>query len=375
MNKKKIVIFQYLDVLACMCVLFGHVITYNTDAVNFLKEIGNHLTYIPYNVVENLVLIKYINLGQFGVALFFLLSGFLIMRSREFSSTKDFLAKRILRIFPISTISILLCFIATEVMNLAFFNIPFKFDLIIFNKIITNCLLINDLFCLPSIIPVYWFLLVLVKFYLLMVFAKNFKQKEFLITTLCLLTIVFSYTSLGSVLETKGNITLFIVLRALAFSAHHIIYALIGSSLYLLFKNYVFVDEKFKFNKDIIYPIAIYLLFILSFTTYHYSPTPFDNGMPKNYTIALILFIISLIFSHKVTFKVKGLDFLNSIIFPVYTLHWTIGAFYVFLLAQLRLMKENLFIMYSIVFVSIILTAYVVEKITNYCIGILRKSK
>ena len=91
MNKKKIVIFQYLDVLACMCVLFGHVITYNTDAVNFLKEIGNHLTYIPYNVVENLVLIKYINLGQFGVALFFLLSGFLIMRSREFSSTKEYL--------------------------------------------------------------------------------------------------------------------------------------------------------------------------------------------------------------------------------------------------------------------------------------------
>lgn len=117
---KRFLAFEYLEVFACLCVCFGHVVVFNVDSVPYLKEIGKHITYLTYDTVVKLSLIKYVNLGQLGVSFFFLISGFFIMHSRASKTTVAYLYSRIFRIFPIAIASVVICYVSVEVLNKIF---------------------------------------------------------------------------------------------------------------------------------------------------------------------------------------------------------------------------------------------------------------
>ncbi|NGZ86526.1 acyltransferase family protein [Duganella aceris] len=102
--------------------------------------------------------------GPFGVALFFLISGFVIPFSLRKLSVAGFLVNRLLRIFPTYAcclgLGTLMIYLSSR-----YWGQPFSYDL---KVLIANALLVFNLTGLPSMDAVNWTLAIEVKFYLLM---------------------------------------------------------------------------------------------------------------------------------------------------------------------------------------------------------------
>ena len=103
------------------------------------------------------------NFGPFGVAVFFLISGFVIPFSLEKHTRLSFAAARLLRIFPTYIAAFLLEMAVLYAASLAWRR-PFAYGT---ETIVTNALLIYDLVGQPSVDLVNWTLSVELKFYLL----------------------------------------------------------------------------------------------------------------------------------------------------------------------------------------------------------------
>ncbi|MET0263983.1 MAG: acyltransferase [Duganella sp.] len=101
--------------------------------------------------------------GPLGVALFFLISGFVIPFSLRKSSIGGFLVNRVLRIFPTYMTCLGLGMLAVY-LSARYWNQSFAVDTTV---LATNALLIHNLAGLPSLDSVNWTLAVEIKFYLL----------------------------------------------------------------------------------------------------------------------------------------------------------------------------------------------------------------
>jgi peptidoglycan/LPS O-acetylase OafA/YrhL len=101
--------------------------------------------------------------GPFGVAIFFLISGFVIPYSLQKTSTPGFLLNRILRIFPTYGVSLaagtLAIYLSAHYWGQAFSYEP--------KVLLANAALVHNLLNLPSMDAVNWTLSIEVKFYLL----------------------------------------------------------------------------------------------------------------------------------------------------------------------------------------------------------------
>lgn len=113
--------------------------------------------------VLGIVTYPWFNFGPFGVAIFFLVSGFVIPFSLEKHSRASFAVARLLRIYPTYVVALLLQMLVLYGASLAWGR-PFTYGL---GVILTNALLIYDLVGDPSLDLVNWTLSVELKFYLL----------------------------------------------------------------------------------------------------------------------------------------------------------------------------------------------------------------
>jgi peptidoglycan/LPS O-acetylase OafA/YrhL len=104
------------------------------------------------------------NLGPFGVALFFLISGFVIPISLEKFDARSFLVARAFRIFPTYMCGLLLGLGAIS-LGAWYWHHALTFSL---GTILANLFLVTDITGAPSIDLVNWTLMVELKFYLLM---------------------------------------------------------------------------------------------------------------------------------------------------------------------------------------------------------------
>ena len=106
---------------------------------------------------------NYIQLGQAGVALFFLISGYIIPRSLSSAiSVKEFWIHRIFRLFPIYWISILL---ASTFAGLSLMHLPPN---ITTSEILLNFSMLQGFFGAQNVIGVFWSLKFELVFYFLM---------------------------------------------------------------------------------------------------------------------------------------------------------------------------------------------------------------
>ena len=105
-----------------------------------------------------------INFGQFGVGVFFLISGLVIPISLAAHSRGGFLLARALRIYP-TYVAALLIEVAVLRVNALYWGRPFLHGAW---TIASNCLLIQDLVGQPSMDPVTWTLCIELRFYVVM---------------------------------------------------------------------------------------------------------------------------------------------------------------------------------------------------------------
>jgi peptidoglycan/LPS O-acetylase OafA/YrhL len=105
--------------------------------------------------------------GPFGVALFFLISGFVIPFSLRKTSLPGFLINRVLRIFPTYACCLAIGTLAVY-LSARYWGQPFSYDA---KVLAANALLVHNLLGFPSMDAVNWTLAIEIKFYLLMAFG------------------------------------------------------------------------------------------------------------------------------------------------------------------------------------------------------------
>lgn len=353
---------DYIRFLSVFLVTYGHVLTYGADSSVYFGKASSYLSPLSSEIVYKLVAIKYVNLGEIGVSLFFLISGYLLYLSfseQDFNFIK-FARKKIIRIMPTAFFSVLLCyFIAIYLtgnmkLEISFYNLM---------TILVNGLLIQEFFSFPIIIPVYWFLFVIIKLYFLIAIIKILGISNLWI----ILLFMFSFVTFNSLFNESHIFILSPYLAKIfnvfSFSFVHIMYAFIGLFIYKMFSDNLFLDMRSKkFMSALLEVCFIFICFVLAKYIYNIGPYKLPN-FEVNYFISLLIFLM---FMKLETTSIRlpcygAVRYISNISYPIYTLHYHVGALLLFLLVSSDIITSNI-IIYLLVFSGIVLVAGIFHK-------------
>jgi len=163
--KDRVTEIDLLRIIAALAVVFFH--------YTFRGYAGGGMSIMPYPLLAPIA--KY---GYFGVDLFFMLSGFVILMTASNGSLTKFVASRIARLYPAFWICCTITFIAT----LAIGGSRYSSSL---SQYLINMTMMNGFFDVPSIDGVYWTIFIEIKFYflvaLLLLIRKIDKAQFFII--------------------------------------------------------------------------------------------------------------------------------------------------------------------------------------------------
>ena len=248
--------------------------------------------------------------GAFGVAVFFLISGFVIPISLRNISTGQFLTRRFFRIYPVYWFCLLIS-IAMYLICSWYWSTPLS-DRISLPFLAKNIPLVHSAAGLPSLDFVSWSLAVELKFYvifaLVSLLGKSAHQVMLLsigLLALCCVVAFFSTHGLNSASFVSYAIS----------DMKYLTFMFLGCLFY-----YVLYRE-LSAMVALAYGAVIYALFVT--INAFYEPGLF-GALTKNYTYALALF--SLCYLLRARFKAnRVIDFLADISFPLYLVHSMIG--------------------------------------------------
>jgi peptidoglycan/LPS O-acetylase OafA/YrhL len=243
--------------------------------------------------------------GPFGVAVFFLISGFVIPFSLRKTSLPGFLANRVLRIFP--TYICCLGFGTLAVwLSACYWGQAFNYN---GKVLLANALLVHNLLGLPSMDSVNWTLSIEIKFYLLaalLAFALFRKSAAWLLGFLALAAAVTWYHAAGNLTEYVTPVM----------ELNYIIFMLIG----VLFNQHA----SRLISTTALAARVLLTLCVFSFT---WSIGPQKDQFPAVtvwYYSALAIF--ALCYAYRARFKpVPVLDFFAAISYPLYCVHPLVG--------------------------------------------------
>lgn len=243
--------------------------------------------------------------GPFGVAVFFLISGFVIPFSLRKTSVPGFLLNRVLRIFPTYICCLALGTLAVW-LSARYWGQPFSYDA---KVLLANALLVHNLLGMPSMDSVNWTLSIEIKFYLLgalFAFALFRKSAAWLLGFLVLAAGLTWY-------HASGHLPLLVTPVA---ELNYIIFMMIG----VLFHQHV----SGRISTAALAARALAALAVFSFT---WSIGPQKGQFPAVtvwYYSALAVF--ALCYFNRERFKpARVLDFFADISYPLYCVHPLVG--------------------------------------------------
>lgn len=174
-NDQRIIFLDYLRAIACLLVVLGHVYFMGFNGYEAITP------YVP-SVTENIfgpdaaqrnvltgpslfLAIKLgINVGWLGVSIFFLISGFVILKALDKEVVGDFLLRRVFRIYPVSIAAVFLVGLVTAwYCNLTGTVSPHSLGSLISSAFVSNGFLHRF-----EAVPVLWSLEVEIFFYIFM---------------------------------------------------------------------------------------------------------------------------------------------------------------------------------------------------------------
>lgn len=318
-NNDKIWFLQMLRGIAALIVVYAHMwelfwrdnITAAT--ISYSAPIGV-APFLPHLKLTTWLYTYHINFGAIGVALFFLVSGFVIPISLEKMGSAKFLLRRIFRLYPVYIVGLLITFLvlaASARMN----NTQFNFTIIDYLK---NVTLFRDWFWVPSIDNVNWTLENEIKFYILCAFlywVSNLRSiKTVSITTGALFIFTYIATNVMPLFLNNSMYGIYRFCYILSNATVFLTFMFIGTCFFNLFKGYW---SKKEFISMVVY---LYTLFLLNS---HYV-FPSLKEYPVNYTLILIVF--SLVYYLRDRIKYSSiLNFFAEISYPMYIIHGVVG--------------------------------------------------
>jgi peptidoglycan/LPS O-acetylase OafA/YrhL len=251
------------------------------------------------------------NSGPFGVALFFLISGFVIPISLDRQSAWGFLVARAFRIYPTYIIALTIELIVLA-LGAHHWNQPFTYHRRI---IVANALLIADVARMPTIDLVNWTLMVELKFYLLMALLARYVRSANLAVLVAIGAFVLALSALtrnaGDVSPLLGRL-----LNAFETNALYVVFMLIG----VVFSYHV--RGRVGTLATVGGIAVLFITFVLC-----WPQTPYRAQFPiitYNYAYALAVFSILYTLRNRVP-DLRVADFFASVSYPLYCVHALIG--------------------------------------------------
>jgi len=256
------------------------------------------------------------NVASIGVAVFFLISGFVIPLSLEGTDVRAYFLKRLLRIFPTYWIALAMGTAAIFI-SATFWSKPIPHDGL---GLFTNVFLGANALGRPDILSVAWTLQIEIKFYLLAPFIYlALKRRTIVPVLLCGLAIAGVFWN-ATVLCDNVHIACWdhyrFGARMLWFDCMFIIYMLIGSVFYALYRRLI---PTWQGIAGIIFLFACYQVAVST------TPLPFitlDRRLP--YIWGLIVFAGTFLVREKVSLT-RPFRFVADISYSLYLIHPLIG--------------------------------------------------
>lgn len=251
--------------------------------------------------------------GPLGVALFFLISGFVIPFSLKKTSLPGFLIGRFFRIFP--TYLACLCIgLLTVFLGSLYWGLNFSHKA---SDIFANAMLVHNIFGIASIDSVNWTLAIEIKFYLIVAALSAAIFRKSILWLLVFLALVPLYTW-GAAIVPRFPLFLGLTtqLTALSMDLNYIIFMMAGVVFYQNVSGLISV-------KELIARTAL----ILAVFSFNWSIGPQQSQFPSvtiNYYCAFLIFA-ACYFARDFFKPLKILDFFASISYPLYTVHSLLG--------------------------------------------------
>lgn len=256
---------------------------------------------------------SHFNFGAFGVAIFFLISGFVIPFSLEKLQPVGFLVARFFRIFPTYIFGLALSLIFVYLSAL-FWNQPFPWGM---GTMLSNALLFFNLWGINTIDLVNWTLAIEIKFYLLVALMIPLirKGKIWIFIVLALLGLLVNLKAHG-ISARVVPLPLNVGFHALCLELMYINFMMIGILYYYQIKNKISLPELFLYSGI--------LLFIFTLT---WTVSSMKQNFPvttANYLWGYLVFTTAYLLRN--CFRpVKVLDWLANVSYPMYAMHSLIG--------------------------------------------------
>lgn len=292
-----------------VCLYWGHPSNLHT-AFPWLHPFEVNIPVVTY-ILETVELCG-INFGNLGVAVFFLISGFVISMSLSRNKLSSFFIKRVFRIYPtyIVGLSITCVYIYIYMDVTQNKGIPFKFS-----EIWIQASLLRDWFWQPTIDGISWTLEVEWKFYILAGLLFWWKcayhpSTFFMMAVVMTLFNVCSYGYLPFLLQEHP--WWYQKVWVVSFSAIFLQWMFAGTCLYHLY-------EKHWSVKSCCIILGVLYTSVLTsayFSVIHESFYVFW----LNYTIALFCFLCVYVLRDRITYN-RWLEWLGAISYPLYVVH------------------------------------------------------
>ncbi|BCX67272.1 acyltransferase family protein [Pseudomonas izuensis] len=254
------------------------------------------------------------NAGAFGVALFFLISGFVIPFSFKRLGGLEFIFNRGFRIVPTYVVGFSLSLLSVWAIG-KYFSVSWPFSL---NEVLIHYVPgLRDILWSKNIDGIIWTLEIEVKFYVVCaLIAWLFKSGSkcvfvapvvLFVACLYLNSLLPGLLQSGSVFYTKA--------LALLFSANYIVFMFIGVVFHYAHKN-IIDDRSAIFGVALLFGAFAYL--------WQDGPNAPSFFLIWNYGLALLLF--SFAYAYPALFSsTRIFDFLANISYPLYVIHGVFG--------------------------------------------------
>ena len=274
------------------------------------------------------------NFGHLGVQLFFIISGFVIFLSlSKGTTTKDFIVKRAIRLYPAYILAVILTFGVSIIYALPERTVSFETFLV-------NLTMFQGFFFIPHVDGAYWTLTVELFFYIFIgiIFAVGLLKK---IEYVSIAWLVFSFAiKVLSVLLNNEYIQAFDTLVITNFC-----HLFIAGIMFYQIKN----------NGKLIHHLIIFFCLLYQIGL---------NPNIESLIVAGFFFIFYLLIFGKLKFlDVKPLRFLGVISFSLYLLHQNIGYTIIRIMESYGLVSEiYIVIPLTIIILLASLLTYKIEK-------------
>lgn len=282
-----------------------------------------------------------------GVALFFLISGFVIPFSLLHYTKIQFGIARLFRIWPTYILGLVVTLVALKV-STSYYHTQWPYTM---EHILLQMLLLRDIAWLPSIDGVSWTLEIEIKFYLLsaLLLMTIYKKMQYFYL---LLIAIISFVILYSLGEVYNDV---------ATRAYQLVYVF---QMSIIFITFMFIGVLFNFHhrkgissKKLMFSVLfLFILFVLDWKLSLIDSMNITTVL--NYLLALSIFGIMYIFRFNIKAN-KILDFFADISYPLYIVHPIVG--YIFMRIFLDKYPKEKIMAVIIAFSLSVVLAYIIH--------------